>query len=105
MRYFRVTISDNDFWFLMEQTLNYVCNCLPSYFLQVYKGSGLSGEEIIKETIKEYLDMMHIKDDIKSYIFEHLKISTVDTLSYDNENSEVYYIYNDGQNGYEWTKR
>lgn len=28
---YRITISDNDFWFLMEETLNYACTCFNIY--------------------------------------------------------------------------
>lgn len=99
MKYYRITISDNDFWFLMDNTIIYVCSCLK---FEPYKDSKLSKEELIKEIITEYLDRMHTSIDIKNYILRRLKVSIVDNITVENENSEVYYIYNEGKDNYKF---
>jgi hypothetical protein len=102
MKYYRITISDNDFWFLMDNTIKYVCFCLK---FKPYKTSELSKEEIIKEIITEYLDEMHTSIDIKNYILKHLNVSIVDSITVKNENSEVYYVYYEGEDNYKFIKQ
>ena len=99
MKYYRITISDNDFWFLMDNTMAYVCICLKS---EPYKTSELSKDELIKEIIIEYLDRMHTSINIKNYILERLKISIVDNITVKNEDLEVYYIYDEGKDNYKY---
>ena len=102
MKYYRITISDNDFWFLMDNTVKYVCFCLK---FEPYKTSELSKEEHIKEIITEYLDEMHTSIDVKNYILKRLNVSIVDNFTVGNENSEVYYIYDEGEDNYKYIKQ
>jgi hypothetical protein len=78
MKYYRITISDNDFWFLMDNTMAYVCFCLK---FEPYKTSELSKEELIKEIITEYLNAMHTSVDAKNYILKRLNVSIVDSIT------------------------
>jgi len=102
MKYYRITISDNDFWFLMDNTITYVCFCLK---FEPYKTSELSKEKVIKEIITEYLDGMHTSIDVKNYILKRLNVSIVDSIIVENENSEVYYIYDEGEDNYKYIKQ
>lgn len=102
MKYYRITISDNDFWFLMDNTITYVCSCLK---FEPYKTSKLSKEELIKEIITEYLDGVHTSIDIKNYILKRLNVSIVNSITVENENSEVYYVYDEGKDNYKFIKQ
>ena len=102
MKYYRITISDNDFWFLMDNTMTYVCSCLK---FEPYKDSELSKEELIKEIITEYLNAMHTSIDVKNYILKRLNVSIVDSITVENENSEVYYVYDEGKDNYKYIKQ
>lgn len=102
MKYYRITINDNDFWFLMNNTMTYVCFCLK---FEPYKTSELSKEELIKEIITEYLDGMHTSIDVKNYILKRLNVSIIDNFTVGNENSEVYYIYDEGEDNYKYIKQ
>lgn len=102
MKYYRITISDNDFWFLMDNITAYICFCLK---FEPYKDSELSKEELIKEITTEYLDAMHTSVDVKNYILKRLNISIVDNIIVENENSEVYYVYDEGEDNYKFIKQ
>ena len=102
MKYYKITIGDNDFWFLMDNIIEYICFCLKS---EPYKTSELSKEELIKEIITEYLDAMYTSIDVKNYILKRLDVSIVDSITVENENSEVYYIYDEDKNDYKFIKQ
>ena len=91
---YRITISDNDFWFLIEETLNYACTCFNIYQKNCdYKKSGA---ETLMEIFSEYFDAMHIEKNTKEYILENLDIKVMDSpYEEDWDNGEVYYFSGD----------
>lgn len=88
---YRITIADNDFWFLMNETMNHV----SKWFYNYQKDVGLDSETAIRELIAEYLTQIHVDIKIKGYILNRLKITKVDKFIPQNENREVYYFFGD----------
>ena len=87
---YRITISDNDFWFLMDHILDYLSECFNSYIQMTKKDRNTI--DIIKDVFIEFMDAMHVEKGISDYIMERLKITTVPNILEENENDEVYYF-------------
>lgn len=87
---YSVTISDNDFWFLMNECMNYVSKWYDSYKSDYDK---CDFENTIKDLITEYLNGVHVDSKIKDYVLNRIKIKKVDAFVPHNENSEMYYFF------------
>lgn len=87
---YRITISDNDFWFLMDHILDYLSECFNTYVNTCQKSRYTT--DIIKDIFAEFMSSMHIDEGISDYIMTRLKITTVPNILEENENGEVYYF-------------
>lgn len=90
-----VRIGDNDLNFIMTWAVKYVCFCLPSYLKD---GGKKSVTKIVRETIEEFLDSMHVEKKTKEYILSRLKVKNRKKMD-DWNNFESFYIYDRFEDG------
>lgn len=84
----KVTIDDNDFNSLMEWSVRYaICHLSQCIKLQP-RASKIT---LVRELIEEFLEVVHVDENIRSYVKEHLKVTYVKKMQ-DWENMEVFYI-------------
>lgn len=84
----KVTISDNDFNSLMEWSIRYAIYHLSQNIKLQPRASKIT---LVRELIEEFLEVMHVDENIRSYVVKRLKVSYVKKMQ-DWENMEVFYI-------------
>ena len=91
---YKITIHDNDFYNLMNLIMDYVCKifyCYKNLYQEQERFS--SDEDLIKDCIMEYLEIVYTQKDIVDYILKRLRIEKVHSYTPENENSEIYYFF------------
>ena len=80
---YKITIGDNDYDFIIQQTLKYILECrkYPEY-----------KDTPIQDIFEEYLNCMQVENGIKIYILGRLEVTEVVDIPEENLNSEVYFL-------------
>ena len=84
----KVTIGDNDFNSLMEWSIRYAMYYFSQYVKLQPRASKIT---LVRKLIEEFLEVMHVDENIRSYVMKRLKITYVKKMQ-DWENMEVFYI-------------
>lgn len=84
----KVTIGDNDFNSLMEWSVRYALYHISQCIKLQPRASKIT---LVRELIEEFLEVMHVDENIRSYVTKRLKVTYAKKMQ-DWENMEVFYI-------------